>query len=147
MLVLVSGAARVLGSKFVDDLPLKADLAASRSHLDTCSWYCRHIIDESLIHVCNGWPYMNVLVSVWTWSWMNLFVWQMCTMMWYWTSMLNCSQMDFYFLSHLNDPVEPSIAKSIYNIKLSVAKDCYGLSVAINIAHNWWPIGKSDVCR
>ena len=33
MLVLVSGAARVLGSKFVDDLPLKADLGTSRSHL------------------------------------------------------------------------------------------------------------------
>ena len=33
MLVLVSGADRVLGSKFVDGLPLKADLGASRSYL------------------------------------------------------------------------------------------------------------------
>ena len=71
----------IIVSKFVDDLPLKADLGASLSLLDTGSWCCRLIIDESLIHVCNGWPYMYVLVNVWTWSWMNLFVWETCTMM------------------------------------------------------------------
>ena len=36
-LVLVSGSATVLVSKFVDDLPLKTDLGASLSLLDTCS--------------------------------------------------------------------------------------------------------------
>lgn len=33
--VLASGAARVLGSKFMDDFPLKADLGSSQSLLDT----------------------------------------------------------------------------------------------------------------
>jgi hypothetical protein len=53
---------RVLGSKFVDDLPLKADLGASRSLLDTLFLWIvlcdgardyRLIIDESMFHVCN----------------------------------------------------------------------------------------------
>ena len=56
MLVLVSGAARVLGSKFVDDLLLKA--GASQSFLDTVlcdgTWYYGLIIDESMFYVCNG---------------------------------------------------------------------------------------------
>lgn len=34
-----------------------------------------------------------------------------------------------YFLIHFYDLVEPSVAKRIYNITLSVDKDCYALAV------------------
>lgn len=34
-----------------------------------------------------------------------------------------------YFLIHLNDLVEPLVAKRIYNITVLVSKDCYALLV------------------
>ena len=70
MLVLVSGAARVLGSKFVDDLPLKADLGASRSHLDTlflwiqCCVMVPVSMDLSLMNQCFMFVMANLITYV-----------------------------------------------------------------------------------
>jgi hypothetical protein len=57
---------------------------------------------------------MYVSVSVWTWSLVNHLYEKRAP------SVLNYNQMAF-FKMHLNDFIEPSDAKSIYNAKLSDA--------------------------